>query len=130
MCLKGDDILEVSLLKAADNEQGTSLTLAEEATILGENPTPQEAQGTTIYPPGHPEETPETKGHSQIKQTLRMHSSRYHFHVQDLACLPSCLTHLPLKDAVPPSQHSWRNLVGYNLSGLHGNNYGQKYPNG
>ena len=49
MCLKGDDVLEALLLQATDNEPGTSLTLAEEATLFGENPTPQEAQETTTH---------------------------------------------------------------------------------
>ena len=43
MCLEGDDILEASLLEAADNEPGASPTLTEEATLLGEDLTPEEA---------------------------------------------------------------------------------------
>ena len=54
MYLKGDDILEVLLLEATDNEPGASLTLAEEPTLLGKDPTPQEAQETTTHPPDHP----------------------------------------------------------------------------
>ena len=48
MCLKGDDILEALLVKAADNEPRASFTPAEEASLMGEDPTSQEAQET--YP--------------------------------------------------------------------------------
>ena len=41
---EGDDILEALPLKAADNKSGASPTLAVEAALLGEDPTPQEAQ--------------------------------------------------------------------------------------
>ena len=41
MHLERDDILEALLLGATDNEPGTSLMLAEEATLLGNDPTPQ-----------------------------------------------------------------------------------------
>ena len=61
MHLKGDDILEASLLEAADNEPGASLTLAEEATLLGKDPTPWEAWETTICPPDCLKEIPEPK---------------------------------------------------------------------
>ena len=42
MHLEGDDIFEASLLEAADNEPGAFPTLAEEATLLGKDPTSQE----------------------------------------------------------------------------------------
>ena len=61
MHLKGDDILEASLLEAADNGPGASQTLAEEATLLGKDPTPQEARETTTCPPDCQEDTPEPK---------------------------------------------------------------------
>ena len=50
MHLKGDDILEASLLRATDNEPGASLTHAEEAALQGDDPTPQEAQGIITHP--------------------------------------------------------------------------------
>ena len=62
MHLEGDDILVASLLKAADNEPGVSPTLAEDATLLGENHTSQEVQKTTTCPPDYLEETPEPEG--------------------------------------------------------------------
>ena len=54
----GDDILEASLPGATNNEPGVSLTLVEEATLLGNNPTPQEAQAITACPSNCSEETP------------------------------------------------------------------------
>ena len=62
MCIKGDDILEASLLKAADNKPRASQTSAEEATFLGEDPASQEAWKTTRHCPDHPEETPRPEG--------------------------------------------------------------------
>ena len=62
MCLKGDAILEALLLEPVDNELRASLTMAEEATLLGEDPASQEAWETTRHSPDHPEETPKTEG--------------------------------------------------------------------
>ena len=41
MHLEGDDILEASLLEAANNKPGALLTLAEEAALLGKESTPR-----------------------------------------------------------------------------------------
>ena len=57
MHLKEDDIMEASLLGAADNEPRASHTPAEDAALLGNDPTSQEAQITT-HPSNHSEETP------------------------------------------------------------------------
>ena len=51
MQLGGDDILEALLPEATDNEPGASPTPAEEAALLGNDATPQEAWETTIHPP-------------------------------------------------------------------------------
>ena len=58
MCLKGDDILEASLLEVADNEPGASPSLAKETTLLGKDPTLWEAQETCTHPLDCLEETP------------------------------------------------------------------------
>ena len=58
MHLKCDNVLEASLLEATDNQPGVSPTLAEEATLLGEDCTPQEPQETTTCPPDCLEEAP------------------------------------------------------------------------
>ena len=79
MQLKGDD-MEASLLEAADNEPGESLTLTEEATLLGKDPSPQEVQETTTHPPDYQEETHDAKGAAGLA-TLKMHRCRYHCHL-------------------------------------------------
>ena len=61
MHLQGDDMLEASLLGAADNKPGMSSILAEEAVLLGD-PTPQVTHAATTHPSDCPEETPEPKG--------------------------------------------------------------------
>ena len=40
--------------------------VAEEATLVGEDPTLQEAWETTTHSPDHPEETPKPKGTARI----------------------------------------------------------------
>ena len=67
MHLKGDDILEALLLGAAGNEPRTSLTMAEETALLGDDPTPQGAQMITTHPSNHPEETHEPKGAAELE---------------------------------------------------------------
>ena len=62
MHLKGDDIVEALLLEATDNKLGAFQTLAEEAALLSEDPTPHEAWETTTFPPDHPEDIPKPKG--------------------------------------------------------------------
>ena len=56
MCLKGDDILAALLFEAAETEQGTSPTSAEEATHFGKDPSPTEAWEMTTCPPDHIED--------------------------------------------------------------------------
>ena len=50
MCLEGGEIVEVSLLGPADDGPGMSLTLEEEAVLLGDEPDPQEAKEATTFP--------------------------------------------------------------------------------
>ena len=66
MCLKGDDVLEALLLKATDNESGASPTLAEEATLLGEDLAHQEAWETNTCPPDHPENIPKPEATARV----------------------------------------------------------------
>ena len=61
MHLKDDDILEISLLEATDNEPWTFLNLIEEATFSGEDPTSQDALEAATHPYDHLEETPSPK---------------------------------------------------------------------
>ena len=69
MCLKGDDIFEASLLGATDNESRMSPTWAEEAALLGDDPTPQGTQVITTCPSSYPEETPKTEGAAELEWT-------------------------------------------------------------
>ena len=50
MCLNGKEIVEASLLELMDDEPGTSPTLEEEATLLGEELEMHEAQDATTSP--------------------------------------------------------------------------------
>ena len=70
MCLKGEDILEASLLRATDNEPGASPILVEETTLLGKDPTPQEAQEAITCSPDFPEETPKPKVTARVGDPL------------------------------------------------------------
>ena len=101
MHLKGEDILGTSLLGAADNEHGMSLTLEEEATLLGDDAKSQEAWEITTHPPNHPEETPMPKSAARLEWTTadpRTHRSSYcDHHHQDSDCLSQYLGHISLK---------------------------------
>ena len=66
--LKGDDILEALLLGATNNKSGTSPTMAEEASLLGNDPTPQGAWMITTCP-SDCQETPKPKGAAKLEWT-------------------------------------------------------------
>ena len=102
MCLKGDDTLEASPLKAADNEPGVSLTLAKEASHLDEEPTLQEAQETTTHPPDHPEETLKPKVAARVTGPLDIQ--------QQLPLLPLGFR-LPILTSSPPPLEDVESLV-------------------
>ena len=70
MCLEGDDILEASLPRATDNKLRMSLTLAEEAALLGDDPAPQRAWAIITCPSDCPEETPKPEGTSKLERTV------------------------------------------------------------
>ena len=57
MPLEVVEIVEVSLLRPADNGPRMFPTLAEEVVLLGDEPEPQEAQKATTIPCEHLEET-------------------------------------------------------------------------
>ena len=63
------DILEASLLRAPDNEPGMSPNLAEEATLLGDDPALQGVQAVTTHPSNHPQETPKCKDAAKLEWT-------------------------------------------------------------
>ena len=69
MCFKGDDILETSLLRAADNEPGESPTLPEENTLLGNDPTSEETWEITTHTSNHPKETSKPKEAARLEWT-------------------------------------------------------------
>ena len=53
MHLEGDEIVEASLLRPADDEPGMSPTPAEEAVLLKDEPEPQETQEAAALPNEH-----------------------------------------------------------------------------
>ena len=65
--LEGDEIVEASLLRPADDGSRISPTLAEEAVLLGDKQGLQEAQKATALPCKYPEETP--KPEKPVKQS-------------------------------------------------------------
>ena len=128
MHLEGDDILEASLLKAADNEPGASLTPAEVA-LLGKDPTSQEAWKTITCPPDQLEETSKAEGRARLADPQDAQEPipllPLGFGPQTPVSSPP-----PPEDAGPLVSIPGEAQTGYNLSGLCGNDYSQEYPNG
>ena len=62
MWLKEEDILEVLLLKSAEDKPMASLTPMKEAALLHDDPKSQGAQATATCPPIHPEEALQSAG--------------------------------------------------------------------
>ena len=100
MWLKGNNILEASLLEVADYEPGVSPNQAEEATLLGKDPRPQEAWKTTTHPPDCPEETPEPRVVTRVADPQNVWQQMPP-HLWGSDCPPRCLACLPWKMQSP-----------------------------